>query len=117
MNRLGIDIGGTKIEAIVLDSNNEKQFCGNGNFADLSIFSFHPVKHIAAGEGGMITTNSEELYNKLLKLRTHGITKNAGEYLNSMDVATGESDSNHEEYPGWYMEMVELGEPFLEIPS
>lgn len=56
-----------------IDSNGEKQNCGNGNFAELAIFSFHPVKHIAAGEGGMITTNNEELYHKLRMLRTHGI--------------------------------------------
>lgn len=48
---------------------------GGGGFADLSIFSFHPVKHIACGEGGMITTNNELLYKKLLSLRTHGIIK------------------------------------------
>ncbi len=42
----------------------QKQNCGNSNFADLAIFSFHPVKHIAAGEGGMITTNDEGLYKK-----------------------------------------------------
>jgi dTDP-4-amino-4,6-dideoxygalactose transaminase len=41
----------------------------------MAIFSFHPVKHIACGEGGMITTNDEQLYKKLLLLRTHGITK------------------------------------------
>lgn len=91
------------------DSNGEKQLCGNGNFADLAIFSFHPVKHIAAGEGGMITTNSEELYQKLLKLRTHGITKNANTYSNSVDVAVGNSHSQAEDYPGWYMEMQDLG--------
>ncbi len=91
------------------DSDGEKQFCGNGKFADLAIFSFHPVKHIAAGEGGMITTNSEELYQKLLKLRTHGITKNAGEYSNSLDLAIGIPDRNVQDYPGWYMEMQELG--------
>src|SRR5690606_5578590 len=58
-----------------IDSKKEKQFCGNGNFADLAIFSFHPVKHIASGEGGMITTNDKKLYDRLLKLRTHGIVK------------------------------------------
>jgi hypothetical protein len=58
-----------------IDSNNVQQNCGNGNFADLAIFSFHPVKHIACGEGGMITTNDFQLYTKLRMLRTHGITK------------------------------------------
>ena len=77
------------------DSSGVKQQCGNGNFADLAIFSFHPVKHIACGEGGMITTNDEVLYNKLIKLRTHGITK---------DPALME-----ENHGGWYMEMQTLG--------
>ena len=40
------------------------QKCGNGNYADLAIFSFHPVKHIACGEGGMITTNDFDLCEK-----------------------------------------------------
>ena len=50
-----------------------------GNFADLTIFSFHPVKHITTGEGGMITTNNEKLYKKLLMLRNHGIDKETKE--------------------------------------
>jgi len=61
----------------------------------LQIFSFHPVKHIATGEGGMITTNNKSLYEKLLLYRTHGITK----------------DENilEENHGGWYYEMHELG--------
>jgi len=89
------------------DSKGEKQNCGNGNFADLAIFSFHPVKHIACGEGGMITTNDEALYKKLLKLRTHGITKNDTEYTNSPEFAAGVPDVDS--YPAWYMEMQTLG--------
>jgi UDP-4-amino-4,6-dideoxy-N-acetyl-beta-L-altrosamine transaminase len=58
-----------------MDSKSEKNFCGNGNYSDISVFSFHPVKHIACGEGGMVTTNDFDLYKSLLKLRTHGITK------------------------------------------
>ncbi len=87
-----------------VDSRGEKQRCGKGNFADLAIFSFHPVKHIASGEGGMITTNDEALYKKLLKLRTHGIVKDENSYSNSIEFAGG-VDS----YPLWYMEMQELG--------
>jgi hypothetical protein len=71
------------------DSNGTKQYCGNGNFANLAIFSFHPVKHIATGEGGMITTNDEELYKKLLTLRTHGITKDASLFQNTPETALG----------------------------
>jgi UDP-4-amino-4,6-dideoxy-N-acetyl-beta-L-altrosamine transaminase len=78
-----------------IDDNGNKQNCGNGNFADLAIFSFHPVKHIACGEGGMITTNDEKLYNKLLLLRTHGITK---------DPLLMQQHEG-----GWYYEMQELG--------
>lgn len=92
--------------AYFTDSTGLKQNCGNGNFADLAIFSFHPVKHIACGEGGMITTNDEALYKKLLKLRTHGITKNSDDFTNSILSATG---VEAQEYPGWYMEMQELG--------
>jgi UDP-4-amino-4,6-dideoxy-N-acetyl-beta-L-altrosamine transaminase len=78
-----------------IDSKGEKQFCGNGQYADLSIFSFHPVKHIACGEGGMITTNDEKLFQRLLLLRTHGITK--------------DPSLLQENHGGWYYEMQELG--------
>ncbi len=44
-------------------------------FSDMSIFSFHPVKNMTTGEGGVITTNNEKLYKKLLLLRSHGMTK------------------------------------------
>jgi UDP-4-amino-4,6-dideoxy-N-acetyl-beta-L-altrosamine transaminase len=63
--------------------------------ADLTVFSFHPVKTITCGEGGAITTNSEVLYKKLLKLRTIGITKDNSELSKN---------------PGpWYYEMQTLG--------
>jgi UDP-4-amino-4,6-dideoxy-N-acetyl-beta-L-altrosamine transaminase len=77
------------------DSNGRKQNCGNGNFADLAIFSFHPVKHVAAGEGGMITTNNEKLYHRLRNLRTHGIQQipELRQYNHGL----------------WYYEMQELG--------
>ena len=87
-----------------IDSKNLKQNCGNGSFADLAIFSFHPVKHIATGEGGMITTNNKNLYDKLLSLRTHGIIKKPKLFKNSIKISGGT-----DEYPNWYMEMQELG--------
>lgn len=77
------------------DSHGAKQLCGNGNYADLTVFSFHPVKHIAIGEGGMITTNNDLLYKKLLSLRTHGITKDQTKLKENHGV--------------WYYEMQELG--------
>lgn len=68
---------------------------GDGQFADLAIFSFHPVKHVATGEGGMITTARRDLYERLLLLRTHGITK---------DPALLSENPG-----GWWYEMQTLG--------
>ena len=48
-----------------------------GNFADLTIFSFHPVKHITTGEGGAVVTDDDALYERLSLLRSHGIDKDA----------------------------------------
>ena len=93
--------------ASFIDSEGSTQKSGNGNFADLAIFSFHPVKHIATGEGGMITTNDEKLFKQLLSLRTHGITKDQLNFKNSIDQVGGNSTDT--DYPGWYMEMQELG--------
>ena len=77
------------------DSKGERQMIGNCKYADMTVFSFHPVKHIAAGEGGCITTNDNELYRKVALYRTHGITKDP-ELLTRNDG-------------GWYYEMQELG--------
>jgi UDP-4-amino-4,6-dideoxy-N-acetyl-beta-L-altrosamine transaminase len=89
------------------DRSGKKRYCGDGKFADLAIFSFHPVKHIAAGEGGMITTDDKGLYEKLLVLRTHGITRKSEHFQNSKTFAA--STPSATEYPGWYMEMLHLG--------
>jgi UDP-4-amino-4,6-dideoxy-N-acetyl-beta-L-altrosamine transaminase len=78
-----------------VDSNGTKQFCGSSAFADAAIFSFHPVKHIACGEGGMITCKRDDIFKQLILLRTHGITK---------DPALMQ-----ENHGGWYYEMQELG--------
>jgi perosamine synthetase len=56
--------------------NKKKFMCGDCKHADLATFSFHPVKHITTGEGGVITTNNLKLYKKLLLLKKHGIDKN-----------------------------------------
>lgn len=78
-----------------VDNHGDIQMCGNGTLADISVFSFHPVKHIATGEGGMITTNSKILYDKLCLYRTHGITK--------------DPLLMQENHGGWYNEMIDLG--------
>ncbi len=68
---------------------------GNCQYSDMTVFSFHPVKTITTGEGGAITTNSKELYDRLVMLRSHGITKDP-DFLS--------------ENPGpWFYEMQSLG--------
>lgn len=50
-----------------------------GSFADMTVFSFHPVKHITTGEGGAVTTENDEFYAKMKLLRNHGIDKTPSE--------------------------------------
>ncbi|WP_088071943.1 UDP-4-amino-4,6-dideoxy-N-acetyl-beta-L-altrosamine transaminase [Gottfriedia luciferensis] len=64
-----------------------------GSIGDMTMFSFHPVKHITTGEGGIITTNNKDYYQKLLQFRTHGISRSKDFF-------------NH---GPWYYEMHSLG--------
>lgn len=66
-----------------------------GSMSDMTTFSFHPVKHITTGEGGMIMTNDEKLYESLVLFRSHGITRNE-------DLMTKNEG-------GWYYEQLDLG--------
>lgn len=68
---------------------------GIGSISDMTMFSFHPVKHVTTGEGGMITTNNKLLYEKLLQFRSHGITRDASKL--------------HDNHGPWYYEMQFLG--------
>ncbi len=72
----------------------EGKTIGDGSFSDMAIFSFHPVKHIATGEGGMVVTNNEEYFKRLMVFRTHGITK---------------EDMLNQDEGDWYYEMHHLG--------
>ncbi len=76
---------------------------GSGKYSDLCVFSFHPVKIIAGGEGGIVTTNNKELYQKLLHLRSHGIRKNTEEVINKKNGLTNNKRNI------WYYEMDRLG--------
>lgn len=67
-----------------------------GSLADMTEFSFHPVKTCTAGEGGAITTNDDELYKRLVLFRTHGITR-------VQDWMDKESEG------GWYYQEIDLG--------
>ncbi len=80
------------------DVDGKKVKVGSCTNSDMTIFSFHPVKHITTGEGGVVTTNDPQLYDKLQLLRTHGITKDSSK----MEIDGGP----------WYYEMQELGYNF-----
>lgn len=69
---------------------------GNCRFSDITVFSFHPTKIVTTGEGGVVTTNSDEIYRRLLRLRTHGITR--------------DQNTMHGPWEGpWYYQQLELG--------
>ena len=68
----------------------------NGSIADMTTFSFHPVKTVTGGEGGAVLTNDEILYKKLLLYRAHGITRE-------------EKLMEHEPDGPWYYEQISLG--------
>lgn len=74
------------------------KFAGQGvaDFSDATVLSFHPVKHIATGEGGMVLTNDPTVYERLNLFRTHGITKDSTKFIEQSQGA-------------WYYEMQELG--------
>jgi dTDP-4-amino-4,6-dideoxygalactose transaminase len=69
---------------------------GNSRYSDVTVFSFHPVKIITTGEGGMALTNNHALAKRIERLRSHGITRN-------LDEMTQASDEP------WYYQQVELG--------
>ncbi len=76
---------------------------GSCKYSDMTVFSFHPVKSVTTGEGGVITTNDADLYNKLLQLRSHGINQQSESFANPLLAFT-----NGVKNP-WYHEMQRLG--------
>ena len=86
---------------------------GNCKYSKMTTFSFHPVKGIAAGEGGMITTNDKKIYKKLLLLRSHGITKGNFEFpgMSKSDnfLANKREGLENGNLKRWYYEMQYLG--------
>jgi UDP-4-amino-4,6-dideoxy-N-acetyl-beta-L-altrosamine transaminase len=78
-----------------LDAAGHEYSVGSCRHSEMACFSFHPVKHITTGEGGAVTTNDRDLYRRLLRFRTHGITREPSEL--SLDEGP------------WYYEQHELG--------
>lgn len=77
---------------------------GNCRYSDLTVFSFHPVKTVAMGEGGALTTNDEVLYRRLLRLRNHGIVREPEGFENTALAFDSRGVANP-----WYYEMPEVG--------
>ena len=72
------------------------EFIGNSRYSDITVFSFHPVKIITTGEGGMALTNDRSLADKMALLRSHGITRDAAQMTKAPDGP-------------WYYQQIELG--------
>ena len=98
IHELAIEYGFTVLEdashAIGADYLDTK--VGSCAYSDMAVFSFHPVKIITTGEGGMVLTNNKELYKKLCLYRSHGITRNT-------ELMTHEADGP------WYYQQIDLG--------
>ncbi|MBT6227382.1 MAG: UDP-4-amino-4,6-dideoxy-N-acetyl-beta-L-altrosamine transaminase [Candidatus Scalindua sp.] len=80
-------------------------------YSDMTVMSFHPVKHITTGEGGAVLTNDEELYKRLRRLRSHGITSNPKEFVyNGQAFVNTQSEiENPPLVNPWYYEQLDLG--------
>jgi len=84
---------------------------GSCAFSDMTVMSFHPVKHITTGEGGVVLTNDENLYKRLKRFRSHGITSNPKDFINKVlasPIQNSKLKTNKLLNP-WYYEQQELG--------
>ncbi len=87
-----------------IDPQGRERPIGCGAYSHMTVFSFHPVKTIAAGEGGAVTTNDEGLATRMRDLRSHGVTRDPGRF-ETADLAF---DARAAANP-WYYEMAEFG--------
>jgi len=92
-----------------LGSEYKGKKVGSCSFSDMTVMSFHPVKHITTGEGGAVLTNDEDLHKKLKRLRSHGITSNADEFINHKDAFQTTVLGGNPIANPWYYEQIDLG--------
>lgn len=104
VNALVIDDCAHALGAGFKDKNNIFYNIGASPYSHMSCFSFHPVKHITTGEGGAITTNNEDFYNKLILFRNHGINRNPKLFIN-----TALAYDKYNNLNPWYYEMLTPG--------
>jgi UDP-4-amino-4,6-dideoxy-N-acetyl-beta-L-altrosamine transaminase len=83
-------------------ANGQVSAIGSNAFADLTVFSFHPVKTIAMGEGGAVTTNDPDILRRLERTRSHGMTRDAADFENAADAFDAGGSQNP-----WYYELAE----------
>jgi len=82
---------------------------GGCRFSDMVVMSFHPVKHVTSGEGGIVLTNDESLYKKLKLFRSHGITSDPDEFVNTALAFGSSGDESNPIVNPWYYEQLFLG--------
>ena len=85
-----------------VDSAGNVRPVGSNAFSDLSVFSFHPVKAIAMGEGGAVTANDPAIARRLQLARNHGMTRDVAEFKHLIDALDGEGEANP-----WYYELIQ----------
>ena len=120
-----------------IKNKNKKIMIGSNTYSDVSVFSFHPVKAIATGEGGCITTNSKSIFNKASKFKNHGmlISKNHWNYdvisngynyrLSDISSALGISQlkkikillKKRNAIAAFYKKEFKILEPYLTLPN
>lgn len=88
-----------------LGSQYRGKMVGSSAYSDMTVMSFHPVKHITTGEGGAVLTDNPELYKKLKLYKSHGITSD----LNELNNLQSGFDQKHNIKKPWYYEQVTLG--------
>ena len=87
-----------------IGATRNDEFVGSCRWSDLTVFSFHPVKIITTGEGGMVCCNDDQLAEHIAMLRSHGITRDLVKFKGSHD-----DNPYHTTYVPWYYEQQLLG--------
>ncbi len=91
-----------------LGSKYKEKMVGSSEYSDMTIFSFHPVKHVTTAEGGAVLTNDKDLDDKLQKFRSHGIV-NSLDKITDIDSAYDQSPGKEKRLKTWYYEQIALG--------
>ena len=108
-NRFGNKIWIIEDASHALGSLYKEKKVGSCAFSDMVVMSFHPVKHITTGEGGVVLTNDKAIYERLCRFRSHGITSTPGEFRYNEQAMQPGTSSRQQLVNPWYYEQIELG--------